>query len=232
MENIPNTFDRDLGEIKIESIKRMVEFQLEREGIYEKLKEYIEVEDDENKLMEKLQDEGIIDEILNNFDGIGSNGNQIKNKINEAHKGIKKKCLYFKILRGKGFVDFSEKEEDTYFIFDVLFLGQRFLSRKISPSVDFFVDEIFLFDFNPLKLDIDLDLERLKKLSAPIHIVLVKINGNEKTLVASKTIEWRWVLCYGNWKIEAEMFSSATLNKLNVGTIEVKIITIKFIYIM
>lgn len=221
MENNLNTFDKDLGEIKIESIKRMVEFQLDREGIYDKLKEYIEKEDDENKLMEKLQEEGIIDEILNNFDGLGANANQIKNKMNEAHKGLKKKCLYFKILKGKSFVDFSEREEDTYFQFDVLFLGQRFLSRKISPSVDFFVDEIFIFDFNPLKLDIDLDLERLKKLSSPVHVVLLKVNGHEKTLVANKTIEWRWVLCYGNWKIEAEMYSPATLNKLNVGSIEV-----------
>lgn len=221
MENNLKTFDKDLNQIKLESVKRMVEFQLDREGIYDKLKEYIDKEDDENKLMEKLQDEGIIDEILNNFDGFGSNAYKIKNKLNDANKGNKNKCLYFKILKGKGFVDFSDRQEDTYFQFDILFLGQRFISRKISPSIDFFVDEIFIFDFNPLKLDIDLDLERLKKLSSPIHLVLLKINGNVKTFIANKTIEWRWVLCYGNWKIEAEIFSPATLNKLNVGTIEV-----------
>ena len=222
MENNINPFDKDLGEIKIESIKRMVEFQLDREGIYDKLKEYIENEEDETKLLEKLQNEGIIDEILNNFDGLGSNVNQVNNKINEAHKSSKKKCLYFKILKGKGFVDFSDRQDDIYFQLDVLFLGQRFISKKISPAIDFLIDEIFIFDFNPLKLDIDLDLERLKKLSSPIQIVLVKINGNEKTLIANKSIEWRWVLCYGNWKIEAEMYSPATLNKLNVGAIEVK----------
>jgi centrosomal protein CEP76 len=223
MENNINNFDKDLGEIKIESIKRMVEFQLDREGIYDKIKDFLDKEDDEEKLLEKLQEEGVIDEILNNFDGIGNGNdlNQIKNKINDAHKGTKKKCLYLKISKGKGFVDFSNRDDDTYFQFDVLFLGQRFISKKIIPSIDFFIDEIFVFDFNPLKLDIDLDLERLKKLSSPIHIVLLKINDKEKTLVASKSIEWRWVLCYGNWKIEAEMYSPATLNKLNVGSIEV-----------
>jgi hypothetical protein len=29
------------------------------------------------------------------------------------------------------------------------------------------------------------------------------------------------MLCYGNWKMEAEMYSPATLNKLNVGMINV-----------
>ena len=139
MENTINNFDKDLGQIKTESIKRMVEFQLDREGIYDKIKDYLEKEDDEEKLLEKLQEEGVIDEILNNFDGLGNDVNQIKNKINDAHKGTKKKCLYFKISKGKSFVDFSDREDDTYFQFDVLFLGQRFISKKIVPSIDFLI---------------------------------------------------------------------------------------------
>ncbi len=95
------------------------------------------------------------------------------------------------------------------------------------------IDQSFLLNFNPLNLDIDIDLERLKKLSSPIHLVIILLQGDEKKLVATKSLEWRWALCYGSWKIEAEMYSPATLNKLNVGTCEVSKIYIfrfKFLF--
>jgi len=217
MEEYKN--EDDLSDIKIDYIKNFVDAQLDKIGVYNKIKSFVEEnidEVDEENLITRLKEGGVIDDIIENFNSRG-----IENK-----KGIDKnrRMIYFKLLRGKGFVDYLNfVEPNTYYQFDVLFLGQRFKSKKISVSSEFNIDQIFLLDFNPLKLDISIDFETLKKLSAPIHIVMLTICDDKKTVISTKNLEWRWTLSYGTWKIEADMFSPENMNKLNVGTIEVKL---------
>ena len=43
---------------------------------------------------------------------------------------------------------------------------------------------------------------------------------NTTKIIASKSIEWRWILCYGSWKTEAEFKSPSSLNNVNVGSLE------------
>jgi hypothetical protein len=140
-----------------------------------------------------------------------------------------RRMIYFKLVKGKGFIDYiSFIEPNTYFYFDILFLGQRFRSKKISVTSEFNIDQIFLLDFNPLKLDINIDFETLKKLSAPIHLVMLTVCDEKKTVISTKNIEWRWTLSYGSWKLEANMFSPNNNNKLNIGVIDVNSVVFIF----
>jgi hypothetical protein len=204
--------DEKFDQIKIDNIRRFVDVELEKQGLYNKIKDFVELDDDEDRLMDKIRETGLIDEIMENFRNTGVNDIPDNNK----------KCLYLKLNTGRGFIDYAGSNlESAYFKFDILFLGQRFQSKKIRASSDFLIEQSFVLDFNPLKLDVEVDLERLKRLSSLIHIVMVLVQGDSVKLVGTKMIEWRWALCYGSWKIEAELYSSATMNKLNVGTIEV-----------
>lgn len=217
MENKSNNIvDQNFSDIKLENVKMFVDNHLDKLDLFKKLKNIVEEDKEdtnEEQLIAKLRQEGLIDEIVESFKGWKTSDNEKSDS--------RRKCLFLKLESGKDFIDFSNLQEKNYFQFDILFLGQRFKSKQITCASDFYIDQTFLFDFNPLRLDIDLDLDRLKKLSSHIHIVLIKIEGEEKTLIATKSLEWRWALCYGSWKIEAEFYSPATLNKLNVGTVEV-----------
>lgn len=46
----------------------------------------------------------------------------------------------------------------------------------------------FLLDLNPLKTEVSVDFETLKKLCCPIHIALIKIQGENRSLIATKNI--------------------------------------------
>jgi hypothetical protein len=204
--------DEKFDQIKIDNIRRFIDLELEKQGLYGRVKEFVDIDDDEERLMDKIRETGLIDEIMENFK------NTRVNDIQDASK----KCLYMKLNTGRGFVDYAGSNlESAYFKFDILFLGQRFQSKKIRATCDFLIEQSFVLDFNPLKLDLEVDFERLKRLSSPIHVVMVLIQGDSIKLVGTKMIEWRWALCYGSWKIEAELYSSATTGRLNVGTIEV-----------
>jgi hypothetical protein len=232
-ENNLENMEKEFNEIKIDNIKNFVDNQLEKLGLYDKIKQFVDVnleDEDEEKIMHKIKEAGLIDEILESF-----KTSEDKNSKIDTNK----KCLYLKLISGKGFVDFIKNvennlNESSYFQFDILFFGQRFQSKKIYSTSDFQIDQSFLLDFNPLKLELDINLNLLKKISSPIHIVLVHFQGDEnnfydKTLVATKSVEWRWALCYGSWKVEAEMYSPSTLNKLNVGTVEMQISLLPFV---
>lgn len=207
-----NYVEKEFDNARIDNIRRFVDVELEKNGLYSKIKNLIDdnVEADEEILINKIKEVGLIDEIIENFKNCGME------KTSEANR----KCLYIKLVQGKGFIDYLNSE-DSYFVFDLLFLGQRFSSKKILCSSEYIIDQSFLFDFNPLKLDIDIDLERLKRLSCSVHIVITIHDDNGIKLVGTKSLEWRWALCYGSWKIDAEVYSPTTSNKLNVGSLEV-----------
>jgi len=214
-----------INETKIDYIKKFVDSQLDKIGVYGRIKTFVEEnidEVDEDNLINRLKEGGVIDEILEGFYEMNSKGTKAIDR--------NKRMIYFKLLRGKGFMDFLNfVGPNTFYVFDVLFLGQRFKSKKIPVSSEFTIDQIFLLDFNPLKLDINIDFETLKKLSAPIHIVMLTVCDDKKTVVSTKNLEWRWTLSYGTWKIEADMFSPDNTSKLNVGTLEIQMSMLPFV---
>jgi hypothetical protein len=225
-KNEINQIDKDFSEIKIDNIKKFVDKELNKLGLYDRIKHLVEVteeEFDEDKIIEKIKNAGIVEEVLEKFKSTDEIKSETFNKS--------KKCLYLKLVSGRGFVDYARKiEESSYFQFDILFFGQRFQSKKIYTAPEYVINESFLLDFNPLQLEIDVNLNLLRKISSPIHIALVLIHcDSEKTLIAKKSLEWRWVLCYGTWKIETELYNTSTLNKLNVGILDIQISLIPFV---
>jgi len=64
------------------------------------------------------------------------------------------------------------------------------------------------------------------------HIVILLYNASDNTtkIISSKSIEWRWVLCYGNYKIETEFKSPSSLNNVNVGTVEMTLSLIPLLF--
>jgi hypothetical protein len=230
-ENVEiNKIDKEFGEIKIDNVKKFVDHELEKLGLYEKIKNFVDEGNpddlDEERIIDKIKNAGLIDEIMEKF--------RATDESKKVPMDNTKKCLYLKLMSGRGFIDYVKNSElgdsSSYFQFDILFFGQRFQSKKIYSTSDFVIDQSFILDFNPLKLELDINFNLLRKISSPIHIVLLQFYGDgERSLVATKSIEWRWALCYGSWKIEAEMYSPSTLNKLNVGSVEIQISLIPFV---
>jgi hypothetical protein len=219
-----SNIDKEFSQIKLDSVKNFVDNHLEKLGLYDKIKGLININEsmNEQELMERIKESGLIDEVLE----------KIQNsevQINNLQDRFEKKCLYLKLISGKGFIDYAKNKNSDrdvnsdYFQFDILFFGQRYTSKKISYSSEFIIDQSFLLDYNPLKLDLEINLNLLKKISSPIHLVLSLVSEDgDSILVATKSIEWRWTLCYGSWKVDVELYSPNTLNKLNVGTIEIQ----------
>jgi len=223
-----NKIDKDFSEIKLDNIKKFIDTELNKLGLYDRVKHLVEISNDEEeldeeKLIQKVKSAGIVEEILDKL--------KSKDAIENSLIDKSKKSLYLKLNSGRNFTDYiSNTSSSSYFQFDILFFGQRFISNKINTTQDFQINESFVLDFNPLKLEIDVNLNLLRKISSPIHIALVLIqDDSEKTLIATKSIEWRWVLCYGTWRIETELYNTSTLNKLNVGVLDIQLSLIPFV---
>lgn len=218
MENIFNQ-ENEFKEIKIDYIKSFLDNYMKNSGMYQKINQIIGDNinpEDEDNIIRRIKDKGILNELLEGFKNY-----EIKDTTTLQN------CLMMKIVSGSNFIDYQKDE--GYFIFDILFLGQRFETKPFPISSNFSINESFILHFNPLKLDIKLDMDNLKRLSCPIHIVMLSIDGNHRKIVASKSLEWRWTLTYGSWKIVTELYSPEVMNKLNVGSIEVHLSLLPFI---
>lgn len=213
----------NIYDVKIENLKNLVNNKLENLGLYEQINAISSQDNaDEQIIMQKIKESGLIDEIMNSLKTVEKISPQtIENSIDQNQS---QPSLLLKLTQGRGFIDYNLKSINSnvpsYFMIDISFFGQRFYSKKIPTATEFQIDETFLLDFNPLKLDFELSFSFLKTISNPIHIVILLIEGDEKKIVATKSIEWRWALCYGSWKIETEFKSPSSLNSINVGMIE------------
>ena len=136
--------------------------------------------------------------------------------------------LYLNLKQGHSFIDHdTNKIIDTqsdkppvYLEFDIQFFGKRYHTPKIPASGDFNINQSFTLDFNPLHTDIDLTYNILRKIQSPIHVVLLEHENGVTRILSSKNIEWRWALCYGSWGISVEFKEIASLNSVNVGTVD------------
>ena len=220
MEDNPN--DINIKEIQTETIQKLVSEHLEKMGLPEILQNIADIENDnEEELMKKIKNSGIISEIMTSLK------KQPKSPFEDTDYPKNKLGLYIKLERGNNFLDYDtnniiqEHLVVQYFEIDIQFCGQRYHTKRIPTSSDFVIDESFLMDFNPLNYDIELTYNILKKNSSPVHLVLLLYDSSGYSrVVASKSIEWRWTLCYGSWKIEVDLKSINSLNNVNVGTVE------------
>ena len=195
-----------MNDVKIDYIKSFVDNEMEKVGVFDKLKKYIDDEHEETEegLVRRIKEAGIIDEIIDNLKNWGGE------KQEKEEKG--QRMIYLKLFSGKGFIDYVNVDDDSYFQFDILFLGQRFQSKKIPCNPEFTIEQGFLLDLNPLKTDIKVDFETLKKLSSPIHIALILVQGDNRSLVATKNIG---KLClYNKFRMEMDVM----LRKLENGS--------------
>lgn len=216
----PNEFN--FKAIQTENIQKMVSEQLDKLGFDEEIKNIADIENDnEEEAFQKIKDSGIVSRIMSSLKEAPMSpyegGNFPKNKLG----------LYVKLEQGHNFIDYDVSNIGhvndggaQFFEFDIQFCGQRFHTKKIPASGDFMIDESFLLDFNPLNFDVELTYNILKKNYTPCHIVLLlhEPNGNCR-MISSKSIEWRWALCYGSWKVEVDFKSASSLNNVNVGVV-------------
>ncbi|MCQ2819117.1 MAG: hypothetical protein MJ252_17785 [archaeon] len=217
-----NSNEINLKEIQTESLQKIVTEHLDRMDLDKKIKEIADLENDsEEEVIKKIKESGLINEIMNEFK------NDPKSPFENSDFPKNKLGLLIKLEQGHNFIDYdpsnnlSEEHSVQYFQFDVQFCGQRFQTKRIPTSGDFNINETFLMDFNPLNYDVELTYNILKKNSTPVHIVLLLIDtSGNKRMISSKSIEWRWALCYGSWKIEVDLKSPNSLNSVNVGSVE------------
>ena len=225
-KNISNNNDNEFNQIKLDYIKTFLDNHLENLGVYNKLKDEFTNENlnDEDLILKKLKDEGIIDNIM---EGLGKWGedNSVKLKNKSQQKG-----MFIKFTKISEFNEFAKSDPDMKLEIDILFLGQRFQTKPVFVNTDMYLEQGFFLDFNPTKLDIKIDLDNLLRLSSPVHLVLMSVSTDpltgeiKKSLLATKSIEWRWILAYGSWKISTDLYSAkATSGKIHCGVLGVTI---------
>lgn len=225
--------ENELEQVKVDYIKSYLDAHLENMGIYKKLMDEFTKEDlnDEELIMKRIQEEGLVDNLVESISKWGvEEEEKKKNKDKSTQKGI-----FMKINSGSEFVDFVKQDPNTKLVIDVLFLGQRFKTKPIYVSDEMNIDQCFFMDFNPNKIDIQLDLENLLRLSTPIHLVLMTISKNDsglntRKLLATKSLEWRWALSFGTWKVQTEIYSSqSSLSKVKAGILGISLSLLPFV---
>ena len=125
-----------MNDVKIDYIKSFVDTELDKIGVFDKLKKYIDEENEDNEegLIRRIKEAGIIDDIIDNIKNWGVDNIKKEDKA--------QKMIYLKLISGKGFIDYINSEDDSYFQFDILFLGQRFQSKKILCNPEFSIEQV------------------------------------------------------------------------------------------
>ena len=221
-------------DVKMESLRKILHSELDKMGLYEKVQSLTDGQNvSEEEIMNKIKQSGLLDEIMSSLQKPVDQPPKklnipVQSPLSPQSQSTSKLSLYLKLNQGHSFIDYdtssilnqNTNKPPTYFEFDIEFFGQRFHTKKIPSCGDFAINEVFIMDFNPLNNDIDLSYSILKKIASPIHIVILLHEDGNARIISSKSIEWRWALCYGSWKIETEFKSPSSLNNLNVGTVE------------
>ena len=174
------------------------------------------------ELKQELKKQGKFQELMNSL----TKPQQTQQRV--SYSSSKNIHLYLNLKQGHSFIDHdTNKIIDTqsdkppvYLEFDIQFFGKRYHTPKIPASGDFNINQSFTLDFNPLHTDIDLTYNILRKIQSPIHVVLLEHENGVTRILSSKNIEWRWALCYGTWGISVEFKELASLNSVNVGTVD------------
>ncbi len=205
-----------LSNVKIDYIKHYIDSYLDKNGVYDKLNHKFNKDNldlnNEDEVLQKLNEEGFIDNIMDSLNQNWSQEKKVESNLQGSRKGI-----FLKLKQGSNFNDFLKPEPDCKVVVDILFFGQRVSSKPVYAATDITFEQGFFLEFNKAKLDVRLDIDNLLRLSSPLHLVVYSyINDGkqepQRTLLCTKTVEWRWVLCYGTWNVTAELYSSKANN--------------------
>ncbi|KAJ3222553.1 Centrosomal protein of 76 kDa [Clydaea vesicula] len=182
-----------------------------------------------------LKDSGIIekisDELLNNSKSPQESFNtadesQKKEKLESDVNSTLQRLtrigkLYFNLTLGSGraFLAFKEVTEFVASSLSVHFkwMNNRFSSEKVLSTIEPAFNENWIIELEST------DLLRLLEIDEPFHFVVIRsdLHGNN-TLLGTRNVEWRQVLCYGSTSKVVDI-KDIYNPQVTVGLLELKI---------
>jgi hypothetical protein len=190
---------------------------------------------DEN-VVDILKDMDILDEVLNEINGIRResrpNATLLLEHTKDELSHVMSKGLTLRLVSGKGFLDYLDtaKYAGKSFVFYVSFMKRRFRTRKQIPAVpDPSINETFNFELVNEQSAAggsgpgDLDLLSLSKVASPIELVVILADDatGARELIAFKQVEWRFALVFGSVKINLELLGQNSKTKAPIGIVQV-----------
>lgn len=99
--------------------------------------------------------------------------------------------LRVRILQGKNFIDYEDGPEEKTLICDVVFMGQRFVTRPVKCSLTPLFDETFVAKFEDIEEKFK--LESLAVNECPLHFAIVEehTRTRKRSLLGVKKVKWR-----------------------------------------
>jgi hypothetical protein len=186
----------------MDQVKSLVKDHLEKHKFFDTLKSAVAKDPklaslDRNAIIERLKNEGILSEILQQLPAkqltVDQSAKQqafesrSKDKAGSSAKLFhrdnldpKKRYLAVKVVQTKAFVDFINARDDEFLSISVSFLKQRFQTQQVYASTDATFEETFIFEFVGENDNIKFDPSMLMKLNQLIHITVLKQRKNEK----------------------------------------------------
>ena len=211
--------------MQMEQVKGVVKEHLEKHKFFDSLKSAVAKDPklnklDRNRIIEKLKQEGVLNDILQTIptqsrkgahgasvslsqsDGVAKNGAGLATIAPSKRKAMvrdnldpNKRYLSCQVIKGSAFVDFVNVRQDEHIQISVSFLKNRFSTKLVGCSTDPVFDETFLFEFAGENEEVKFDATMLLKLNQPLHITIIKHRKNEKPIVlGTKNIDWRPIL--------------------------------------
>lgn len=177
----------------MEQVKSLIKDHLEKNKFFDTLKSAVSKDPklanvDRNQIIEKLKQEGVLNDILQsipikrNPPNINQSDSLSKSSVDQfKHKGRhlsfsraatqhenldpNKRYLSCRLVQGKAFVDFINPRDDEFLSVSISFLKNRFHSKHVHVSSDPVFDETFIFEFVGENEQIKFDPSMLLKLN-------------------------------------------------------------------
>jgi centrosomal protein CEP76 len=206
----------------------------------------------EQELLARLQQRGVLDEILNRlrFESpvgatvLKSNGDKrpVTHFINEDDKllseiKVKKanvdptrRHLFLELVSGRAFLEhLNDHDVDSSMTVHIHFRGQRFHSQPTPCACEPNFREIFVLELHKETAGSAArmaDGATLLSLCDPIHLVVTKTNrAGDTTIVSSHFVDWRRTLLSADSRctVNIELMGIGSLNKVIVGIVEMRL---------
>ena len=158
-----NSNENQFINANMDNLKALIDERLDKMGLFEKIQELTKNSESEKEKLEKIKESGLIDEVLkslnkNDLNPQNNNQNVVQNELtysNSNENPSNNLKLFVKLNSGHNFIDYDIKnvinESPSFFIFDLLFFGKRYKSKKIPTGSDFLIDTYFILDFIPFE---------------------------------------------------------------------------------
>jgi len=217
----------------LSKIKGMIREHLEKSSVFDNLKDTITKESfdrlvDQEKILQTIKKEKIVENIMGDLklspDVTRKVHRQRKERSVEDYVKANKRLIHLKLVTGKAFVEYISSRENAHFIVDVKFQDQRFVSKPVSCCEEPIFGESFLLVLNPTETNSKIELTDFARLTAPIHISVLKESPDgSRQLLSTKRLEWRILLSNGSVTLNVELSGVGNKSKLSVGVLELQL---------